>query len=94
MMNFLDKKVEDFLNKELLKKLDVSDYLRKKLVVEEEKKCNPLIIVLAVIGAVAAVAAIAYAVYYFFFPVYDEYEDEYEDEDADYPEQDEKPSEE
>ena len=47
--------------------------------VEEKKKVNPCVIVLAVIGAIAAVAAIAYAVFYFFTPEDSEY---YEDFDS------------
>ena len=35
---------------------------------KEEKKCNPLVIALAIIGAIAAIAGIAYAVYYFLIP--------------------------
>ena len=48
---------------------------------KEEKKCNVLLWVLAIIGAVAAVAAIAYAVYRYFTPDYlEDFEDEFEEE--------------
>ncbi|MDE6166863.1 MAG: hypothetical protein K2G28_00195 [Acetatifactor sp.] len=61
----------------------LNELLGKK---EEEKKCNTVLWVLAIIGAVAAVAAIAYAVYRYFTPKYledfeDDFEDEFEDED-------------
>lgn len=51
---------------------------------EEEKKTNPLVIVLAVVGAIAAVAAIAYAVYRCMTPDYledfdDDFDDDFED---------------
>ena len=50
-----------------------------------EKKINPLVAVLAVIGGAAVVAGIAYAVYCFMAPDYlDDYDDEdYDDEDYD-----------
>lgn len=48
---------------------------------KEEKKTNPLVIVLAVIGAVAAVAAIAYAVFYFFIPEDSEYFEDFDEMD-------------
>ena len=50
-------------------------YLKK-----EEKKTNPFVIILAVIGAVATVAAIAYAVFCYFIP---EDSEEFEDFDED-----------
>lgn len=55
---------------------------------EEEKKCNVLVWILAIIGVIAAVAAIAYAVYRYLTPDYledfeDDFEDEFEDEDDD-----------
>ena len=82
-------------NLELNEKLDeIKELLAEKglypktQVVEEKKKVNPCVIVLAVIGAIAAVAAIAYAVFYFFTPEdseyyedFDEDEDEFEDSD-------------
>lgn len=59
--------------------LKVNELLRKKEI-EEEKKCNTVLWVLAIIGAVAAVAAIAYAVYRYMRPDYlEDFEDEFED---------------
>lgn len=56
---------------------------------KQEKKTNPVVIVLAVIGAIAFIAAIAYAVYYFFIPEDSEYfEDFDEDDDDDYEDSD------
>ena len=48
---------------------------------KEEKKTNPLVIILAVIGAIAFIAAIAYAVYYFFIPEDSEYFEDFDDDD-------------
>lgn len=54
---------------------------------EPEKKCNPVLVALAIIGAIAAVAAIGFAIYHFFFaPDYlddfeDEFDDDFDDED-------------
>ena len=80
----MDRKLEELINRELLKNFNMSgltDLLKKK---EEPKKTNPFVIALAVVGAIASVAAIAFAVYYFFFPVYeDEFEDDYDDYDDD-----------
>lgn len=57
----------------------INELLGKK----EEKKCNTLLWVFAVIGAVAAVAGIAYAVYRYFTPDYlEDFEDDF-DEDFD-----------
>lgn len=47
---------------------------------KEEKKTNPVVIALAVVGAIAAVAAIAYAVFYFLMP---EDSEDFEDFDED-----------
>ena len=56
----------------------LNELLGKK---EEEKKCNVLLWILAIIGAVAAVAGIAYAVYRYFTPDYlEDFEDDFEDE--------------
>ena len=51
---------------------------------DNEKKCNTVLWVLAIIGAVAAVAAIAYAVYRYMTPDYledfdDDFDDDFED---------------
>lgn len=71
--------------KEIINKLDdilenagVNEILGRKK--EEEKKCNTLLWVLAIIGAVAAVAAIAYAVYRYLTPDYlEDFEDDFDD---------------
>ena len=50
---------------------------------DEEKKCNAILWVLAIIGFIAAVAAIAYAVYCFLTPDYlEDFDDDF-DEDFD-----------
>jgi len=57
-----------------------NDLLNRKQ--EEEKKCNVLLWILAIIGVIAAVAGIAYAVYRYFTPDYlEDFEDDFEDED-------------
>ena len=70
---------------------DLKELLGKKqVVVEEKKKCNPLVWILAVVGFVAAVAGIAYAVYRYFTPDYledfedEDYDDDFEDEDDEF----------
>lgn len=86
---------------------DVVDYLQEKNLIgkdscknelksDNEKKCNTLLWVLAVIGAIAAVAAIAYAVYRYMTPDYlddfdDEFDDDFEDDFFD-DEEDEEPA--
>ena len=60
---------------------------------DEEKKCNVVIWVLAVVGIIAAAAAIAYEIYRHFNPSYlddfdDDFEDEFEDEEEDADEDD------
>lgn len=69
----------DFVKTHDIKEL--KDYWNKK---EDEKKCNTLLWILAIIGAVAAVAAIAYAVYRYMIPDYledfdDDFDDDFED---------------
>ena len=60
---------------------------------EEEKKCNTVLWVFAIIGAVAAIAAIAYAAYRYFKPDYledfeedfdDDFEDDFFDDDEEF----------
>lgn len=59
--------------------------LKLKKLLKEEKKCNPIVVALVVIGIIVLVAAVAYAIYRFFAPDYledfedDEFEDEFED---------------
>lgn len=62
----------------------IKELLRKKE--KEDKCCNVLVWILAIIGVVAAVAGIAYAIYRYMNPDYledfdDEFEDEFEDEE-------------
>ena len=64
---------------------DLVDELKLKSLVKEEKKCNPIIVVLVIIGAIVLIAAAVYGVYRLFKPDYledfedDEFEDEFED---------------
>jgi len=77
-------KLEDLVNA-----VKLNELLGKKEE-PEEKKCNVLVWVLAIVGAVAAVAAIAYAVYRYFTPDYlDDFEDEFEDEEPEDDDEDE-----
>lgn len=70
---------------EILNKLDdildnarVNEILGRKK--EEEKKCDKLLWIFAVIGAVVAIAAIAYAMYRYFKPDYlEDFEDDFDD---------------
>lgn len=60
------------------------DELKLKKLLREEKKMNPIVVVLIVIGVIVLVAAVAYAIYRFFAPncledLEDEFEDEFED---------------
>lgn len=60
---------------------------------EQEKKINPILFVVAVVGAIVAVCGIAYAIYRHFSPDYlgefddddfdDDFEDYFDDEDCD-----------
>lgn len=80
-MNKLEELLAQAKGKDLK---DLKELLgRKQVVVEEKKKCNPLVWILAIVGFVAAVAGIAYAVYRYFTPDYlEDFEDEdYEDDD-------------
>lgn len=70
---------------EILNKLDdildnarVNELLGRKK--EEEKKCDKLLWIFAIIGAVVAIAAIAYAMYRYFKPDYlEDFEDDFDD---------------
>ena len=69
----------EILNKldEILDNAGVNELLGRK---KEEKKCNKLLWVFAIIGAVAAVAGIAYAVYRHLKPDYrEDFEDDFDD---------------
>lgn len=62
--------------------LKLNDLLGKKQ--EEEKKCNAVIWVLAIVGIIVAVAGIAYVVYRCVKPDYlEDFEEDFEDEDDD-----------
>ena len=70
----------EVLNKldEILDNARVNELLGRKK--EEEKKCNKLLWVFAVIGAIVAVAGIAYAVYRYLTPDYlEDFEDNFDD---------------
>lgn len=64
---------------------DLVDELRIKKLVKEEKKCNPIVVALVILGVIVLVAAAVYGIYRFFKPDYledfedDEFEDEFED---------------
>ncbi len=70
---------------EILNKLDdildnarVNEILGRKK--EEEKKCDKLLWIFAIIGAIVAIAAIAYAMYRYFKPDYlEDFEDDFDD---------------
>ena len=77
-MNKIEELLEQVKGKDLK---DLKELLNKKqVVVEKEKKCSPLLWILAIVGFVAAVAGIAYAVYRYFTP---DYLEDFEDEDYD-----------
>lgn len=77
-MNKLEELLAQAKGKDLK---DLKELLGKKqVVVEEKKKCNPFVWILAIVGFVAAVAGIAYAVYRYFTP---DYLEDFEDEDFD-----------
>ena len=74
-MGFNLKKLDELINSNER----LAELLGRKTVIEE-KKTNPIVVVLAVIGSVAAVAGIAYLVYRFLIPdTYDDYDDFDED---------------
>lgn len=75
-------KLDDLLAQAKLKEL----LNKNSIVVEEKKKSNPIVWILAVVGAITAIAAIAYAVYRYLTPDYlEDFEDEeFEDEDEDF----------
>lgn len=76
-MNFSLKKLDELINSNS----KLAELLGKKVEIEEKKKVNPFLIVLAVIGGIAAVAGIAYLVYRFLTP--DDYDD-FDDFDEDF----------
>lgn len=74
-MNF--KKLDELINSNS----KLAELLGRKVEIEEKKKANPVVIILAVVGCVAAVAGIAYLVYRFLAP--DDYDD-FDDFDEDF----------
>ena len=76
----ISKKAKEF---EIDEKLDELKELLSEhgLYPKEEKKTNPVVVILAVVGAVAAVAAIAYGVYYFLMPEDSEYFEDFDEDD-------------
>ena len=87
-MNKIEELLEQVKGKDLK---ELKELLNKKpVVVEKEKKCSPLLWILAIVGFVAAVAGIAYAVYRYFTPDYlEDFEDEDYDDDDDFEDEDE-----
>ena len=87
-MNKIEELLEQVKGKDLK---DLKELLNKKqVVVEKEKKCSPLLWILAIVGFLAAVACIAYAVYRYFTPDYlEDFEDEDYDDDDDFEDEDE-----
>lgn len=66
-------KLDDILDNARVNEL----FGRKK---EEEKNCDKLLWIFAIIGAVVAIAAIAYAMYRYFKPDYlEDFEDDFDD---------------
>jgi hypothetical protein len=67
---------KNLVSDEILSKFNDKNEIKK----DNEKKCNTLLWVLAIIGAIAAVAGIAYAVYRYMTPDYlDDFDDEFDD---------------
>ena len=65
---------------ELMALIKANDLLKKQEKMEDEKKCNIVLWVFAVVGVIAAVAGIAYALYLYFTPDYlEDFEDEFDD---------------
>ena len=81
VMKKWDDLVDYLQDKNLVSSDVLSKYCTKNEIKKDnEKKCNTLLWVLAIIGAVAAVAAIAYAVYRYMTPDYlDDFDDDFED---------------
>ena len=73
--------------------IKANDLLKRQEKIEEEKKCNKVLWVFAVVGVIAAVVAIAYALYVYFTPDYlEDFEDEFDDDfDDDFFEDEEEP---
>ncbi len=78
-MNFNFKKIDELINSNAR----LAEILGRKVEVEEKKKKNPALIILAIVGCVAIVAAIAYAVYRFAgpkeFESFGDFDDDFDD---------------
>ncbi|MCR5488349.1 MAG: DUF4366 domain-containing protein [Lachnospiraceae bacterium] len=61
------KELKDVKANDILAAVKLNELVKKE---EEQKKKNPILVCLAIIGAIAAVAGIAYAVYRYFTPDY------------------------
>ncbi len=76
-------KIEEYINMARLNEL-----VGKK---EAEKKMNPVVMALAIIGVIVTVGAIAYAVYKFlipdYFEDYEDFEDDFDDFEEDFEEE-------
>jgi len=64
---------------------NIIDDFKIRKIIKEEKKCNPIVIALVILGVIVLVAAAVYGIYRFFKPDYledfedDDFEDEFED---------------
>ena len=81
---------------EILTLLKSNELLGKKEPPKEEKKCNTVLWVFAILGGIAVIAGIAYALYQYFTPDYlEDFEDDFDDDfDDDFFEDEEEESEE
>lgn len=61
------KELKDVKANDILAAVKLNELVKKE---EEQKKKNPILVCLAIIGAIAAVAGMAYAVYRYFTPDY------------------------
>ena len=80
---------------ELLNMIKMSELLGKKEPPKEEKKCNPILWIFAILGVIAIIAGVAYALYKYFTPEYlEDFEDDFDDDfDDDFFEDEEEESE-
>lgn len=66
---------------DLLSMIKMNELLGKKEPPKVEKKCNPILWILAILGTIAVIAGIAYALYHYFTPDYlEDFEDDFDDE--------------
>lgn len=80
---------------EILALLKSNELLGKKEPPKEEKKCNTVLWIFAILGGIAVIAGIAYALYQYFTPDYlEDFEDDFDDDfDDDFFEEEEDESE-